>query len=224
MSKMEKPNRQLILFTVILVILCFLSVIIFTLPTFIAQLNLSTSGNIGSAIGGLTAPVIGIATALLLYLALTKQIQSNIEQRLKNESDILFALINQLETELSTFYYTYSRGKDQFRHYGIEGLNEFSHQFYHDYSLKDLKFPFKDYYASKQILLLIRSFRLVERRIELASLSKGYKKLFLDKLDAFYSCRLHDPIYKIVLAIEKNPHIKDEVSDELELFLRNSRS
>ena len=41
------------------------------------RLSFSDSGQIGDTIGGLTTPIIGLLSALLLYLTLTKQIESN---------------------------------------------------------------------------------------------------------------------------------------------------
>ena len=93
---MKKIGFQIVLFSIIAVLLSFMGVIVFTQPALNQQLNVSDKGNIGSAIGGITAPIIGIGTAVLLYLAFMKQVESNKEQRFKNESDVIFLLLNQL--------------------------------------------------------------------------------------------------------------------------------
>src|SRR5438094_10642803 len=115
---MRTIKMEIILFFCAALVLCFIAVIFFTLPAFVQQLNLSDKSNIGSAIGGITAPIIGIGTAILLYLAFMKQVESNRDQKLKNESDIIFLLMGQLNNEVEQFYHSYSKGEKEFRYTG----------------------------------------------------------------------------------------------------------
>ena len=217
---MKKLNSQILLFSVIITILCFVSVFIFTLPPFFNQFNLSDKGNIGDTLGGITAPVIGIISAILLYLALTKQIESNNEQRLKNESDIIFLLINQLNSEIEQFIHTFSQGEKEFKYTGIDGLNKFIKSF-KDHNFNNFTFTFKAYFESKHILLLIRSYNLIEDRIKLSSLSTDMKELFNKKLQSIYYSVLRFPLTGIIKVISKHEKMKDEVTEEIELFLKN---
>jgi hypothetical protein len=223
---MHKFNRQLIIFTVAIVVLCFLSVLIFTLPATIKQLDLSTNGNIGSSLGGITAPIIGIITSVLLYITLNRQVESNSDQRLKNESDIIFLLLNQLENEMATFYYTFTekkQGSQEQEHvyHGFQGLNEFVWQFTKERKLSDFNYTFKEFYASNQIQLLIRSYELIEMRIELSKISSDLKNMFHKKLRSFYDCRLKDALTQLGAAIEQNPNMKDSVTDEIKTFVKS---
>ena len=58
--------------------------ILCTRPAIISALNLSGQSNLGNAIGGLTAPVIAICSAILLFLALIFQYNSNQNQNQKS--------------------------------------------------------------------------------------------------------------------------------------------
>lgn len=220
LKTMPKEIRTILLFTFILIILCFLSVIVFTLPAFHESLNLTSTSNIGSSIGGITAPIIGIITSILLYITLSKQVQSNIDQRLKNESDIIFLLINQLDNEVATFYTKYNQGKQEFRYTGVEGLNHFAREFRYEYDKHNFDFTFKAFYEANQIILILRSFKLIEKRIELASLSTNLKEVFSQKLDSFYECRLKEQLLNISVAVDEYPQLKDNTTEEIQSFLK----
>src|SRR4051812_26592121 len=105
-----KQNKGLVIFTTILIGLCFISTALFRQKSLTKLFDLSNSQaqNIGGAIGGMTAPIIGLFSSILLYLALTRQTQSSKEQQLKNESDIIFSLFSQLDEEVNGFYYKYT--------------------------------------------------------------------------------------------------------------------
>ncbi len=217
---MRTTNRQIIIFAVVIILLCFISVIVFTLPSFFKMLDLTTKSNIGSAMGGITAPVIGVISSILLYLALTRQTESNVDQRIKNESDIIFLLLNQLDSEIAGFYYKYKQGKEEFKYHGIEAINDFSNEFRYGYSLKDFHFTFKHFFQANQLLLLIRSYKLIEKRIELSALSEEMKHLFQDKLNAFFDCRLRKPLQDISDAVDEHENMKDEITEEIQKFIK----
>jgi hypothetical protein len=211
---MKNTNRQIIIFTLIIILLCFLSVLIFTLPALVGQFNLTTKSNIGSAIGGITAPVIGVISAILLYLALTRQTQSNIDQRLKNESDIIFLLINQLDNEIASFYHKYTQGKEKVKFTGLEGINEFCNGYRYEYNIEqfksDPKTSFKTWFEAGQITLTVETYDLIEKRIEISNLSFEMKQLFSKKLQTYYDCKLRLPLTNLSEAFEMYPHQKDD--------------
>ena len=215
---MRNYNKQILFFSLVVILLCFLGVFIFTLPAFINRLNLSLKDNIGDAVGGLTAPIIGIITSILLYITLSRQVESNVDQKLKNESDILFLLLNQLDNEVSRFYYKYSRGDKEFKFEGLHGMNEFAKDFV-NYSFKSFNFTFKALFEAKQFLLIIRSYELIEKRIQVSSLSDNLKPLFQAKLETFYDCVLKFPLETINITIEKNEKMKDNVTEEIYSFI-----
>ncbi|OCA80558.1 hypothetical protein BBH99_00200 [Chryseobacterium contaminans] len=170
-----------------------------TIDTFksLSGSDLSKGANVGTAISGILSPIIGVISIILLYLALSRQTESNIEQRLKNESDIIFTLINQMDDELQRFYTKISKTKGENKieltERGIEGLMYWSRQYKFDLTddfFKDKEITFRSFYESHQIILLIKSFQLIERRIEIATLTDEIKRLFRDKLDSYYQSKL----------------------------------
>lgn len=215
---MRKPIQQILIFSLIMVFCCFAATLLFTFPAFTSRLNLTSTGNIGSTIGGITAPVIGIITSIFLYLTLSRQIEANSEQRLKNESDIIFLLLNQLNNEINMFYYKVSKSSTEVKFTGIEALNEFARAFA---TFQSTNFSFKDFYQSGQVLIIIRSYKLIEERIKISNLSIEMKTLFQSKLLVFYDCILRYPLEQIVEQVDNSSFLKDEVTDEIQSFIKS---
>jgi hypothetical protein len=218
---MNKTISKILLLSLLLIILCFLSVIIFTLPAFTDRLNLSDKGKIGDAIGGITAPVLGIITSVFLYLTLTKQTESNESQRLKNESDLIFLLLNQLNNEINMFYNTSKTNGVEKTYKGLEGMNTFARTFA---TMHFSDFSFNKFYESRQFILVIRSFLLIEKRIELASISNDMKSVFRNKLIAIFDCILKYPLSKIIEQVDKHPKLQDASTEEIKTFLEKYSS
>lgn len=51
--------------------------VVLTQPAFISSLDFTNSGTIGSTIGGIAAPIVGIITAFLMYQAFLAQLEAN---------------------------------------------------------------------------------------------------------------------------------------------------
>lgn len=230
---MNKSNRLIILLIASLIVGCFASVILLTQPSFSEIFNLSSASksNIGTVIGGITAPLIGIFSSVLLYLALTRQTDSNKEQQLKNESDIIFLLINQLENELNSFYTkeTTERPnngkveKIERKLTGIEGLNDFCRQYRYEFNFEYLdEMTFKSWYESNQIMLFVDTFNLIQKRISISNLSTDLKSLFKEKLSSFYKCRLKTPLSSLSSAFELNPMQKDDYTLRIQKFVEKN--
>lgn len=227
--------KSVIILCVGLILLCFISVIIFSLPAVSSYFNLTEKGNIGSAIAGMTGPALGIATSVLLYRALIKQTESNEDQKLRNESDFIFTFLGQLREEINSFYTKHTSSstkkvgneiittKEEKRYYGIEALNDFSTPFRYEWELHNFKHTFKDHYEANLIRLIIRSYTLVERRIEESMLSIDLKKMFRNKLQSLFDCVLYEPLNNIHEAIKSNPHLADEISEEIDVFVKDKK-
>jgi hypothetical protein len=219
-TNMKSINKQIFIFTLLIIILCFLSVLVFNLPPVLKRLDLSNSSQIGDSLGGMTAPVIGIISSVLLYLALTRQIEANSDQKLKNESDIIFSLVNQFQVEIDSFYYKYSQEGQAHIFRGVEGLNKFSNDF-PNYSFKSHNFTFEVYFEGKQILLLVRSFQLIEKRLKISPISSDMKTLFSEKLAMLFECVLHNVLSSITTTLEKNEKLIDNASKEIVDFYKS---
>ncbi|WP_282055678.1 hypothetical protein [Maribacter luteus] len=213
---MRIPYKKLVLLTIILGLLSFLSVLLFTMPTLWQRLDLTNTSGIGDTIGGITAPVLGIISIVLLYVTLNRQIDSINDQKLKNESDIIFMLLNQLESEYNQIYMSGTTNNEPHRYYGHEALTKYSNSVFKHYSQKDKKWS--SYYISDSILLVIRSLKLVERRIELSNLDVELKSMFTDKLQTFYQMKLKDSLYKLSDLFSREPSLQDEYTIELTEF------
>lgn len=101
---MSPITKKILILSLLLIALSFFSVLLFTSPAVWHRLNLTNTSSIGDTIGGITAPLLGITSTIFLYLTLNKQIDSINDQKLKNESDIIFLLLNQLDNEYNQIY------------------------------------------------------------------------------------------------------------------------
>lgn len=211
--------RYLIILFIGLTIICFVSVYLLTLPAFLERFNLTTTSNIGSTIGGITAPVLGIISSLLLFIALIKQTTSEEKTRLKNESDIIFLLINQLDTEYNKFYYKFTQNKgnekNEFIYKGTEGMNEFINSFC--YKSLNINCSWSELFQAKQISLLIKSFILIDKKIDSSQLDDSLKDLFQDKLKAVYICKFQEEI-KLILNKCAQSNMSDILVEEMKDF------
>ena len=138
-------------------------------------------------------------------------------------------MFNQLENSISSFYFKYNEGKVgkeklEVKYHGIEGLNEFTRKFRWEYNLHEFDFTFKRFYEANQILSILRAYVLVEERIELLSLSHNFKQLFKSKLESSYDCHLRNPLRNINVSLEEHVKMKDEVTDEIQRFIKSKSS
>ncbi len=70
-------EKNLTVIVIVFIVWVIISPILFTQFSIISFSNDGSTGQIGDTIGGITAPAIGLLSAILLYLALTKQIENN---------------------------------------------------------------------------------------------------------------------------------------------------
>ena len=82
-------------------------VFIFTRPAILSSYNLKDQGSLGDAINGLTAPIIGLITAGLLFYSFKAQIDANQLLRSQNHFDTYTKLFSQLENGVSKFEYQF---------------------------------------------------------------------------------------------------------------------
>jgi hypothetical protein len=70
-------EKHLTVIVLIFILWVLVSPILFTQFSIVSFSHDGSTGQIGDTIGGITAPAIGLLSAILLYLALTKQIENN---------------------------------------------------------------------------------------------------------------------------------------------------
>ncbi len=94
-------NNNVTITSVLLLIIALISPYLFTLPCFWERFNFSETGSIGSTIGGITAPFIGLLNAFLLYKTLIEQVRYN-------QRTFVLSLIESLNQQDSSFSVVYS--------------------------------------------------------------------------------------------------------------------
>lgn len=222
-----KRYKGLIFITSILIFFCFVSTAVFTSNSFFHFFDLSSSKaqNIGGAIGGITAPIIGLFSSILLYLALIKQVESNREQQLKNESDIIFSLFSQLDNEIDNFYYKFEDGKTKVKYTGLEGLAFFASEFRYNYDVfhgSNKETFTKVFYEAGFIAIMVDSYNLIKERISISSLSNEMKILFYEKLKSIYNGKLKIPLLSFSEAFDIWIVLEDGTTDKIQKLVKNS--
>lgn len=90
-------NKRNILILLLGIGLVFLSLYLFTRPALFTSLDFTNTGPIGDTIGGITAPIINIVGALLVYVSFQAQLEANkiqtkalSEEKLRNKVDGIY--------------------------------------------------------------------------------------------------------------------------------------
>lgn len=214
-------NKSLLVILFILTLISFSVINLVLLPAFSSFFDFSTdrTANIGSTIGGITAPVLTIFSSYLLYMTLTRQTESNSQQRLKNESDMIFLLINQMDAELGSFYMKQTKGTVVERLTGLEGLNDFARGYRFENNIDQFEgmpgFTFKAWYEAGQIAVIVDTFNLIEQRIALSNLDDKTRNLFQLKLDSYYRGKLIIPFNSLASAFLLDPHQMDYLAQKI---------
>ncbi|SDF60117.1 hypothetical protein [Chitinophaga filiformis] len=217
---MKRDLLRILFISAISGIVITIGVYLFQKPSFTAGFNLIEQDKLGTAISGLTAPVIGLISTVLLYLALSKQTESNNEQKFKNESDILFLLINQLDLEINSFRINQSRQDKNGNAYehpddiGATGIWNFSKSCTDLNSrggkLSQKRERFDQQFEASAIVMIIESYALIERRIITANLAADMKELFQSKLRFYYDLKLKEALEMLADAFKRY-----QLTDEL---------
>ncbi len=187
------------------------------------------AGSLGSAIGGITAPIIGILTIVLLISTLYYQMQGNREQSEKNEIDFIFSLMAQLDADLNKFYRLTLINKGTEREatridYGHPGMVEYW-TFIDNLEFRLVSFPlpkFSNRHEADKIMLIIDSFELVKERIDISSIK--VKKVMYRKLNSFYKSHLQYPLEQLSDKIQQFEHYQDENSYRLRDFVQKYKN
>ena len=172
-------------------------------------------GVLGDFIGGISNPLIALASATLLYMTLTKQIDSHTEQekataeqKTKNEVELVFTLINQLDTEMKNFFVLQSEWNpldvtDLVPYRGIHGLFLYVENCVKfDQVTRDNK-EFAKSTVGSQFLLFMDSFDIIVERIKYSSLDCQMKNRLLVKLHNTYCAKFKYPCTTISAILTK---------------------
>jgi hypothetical protein len=192
-------KRQLLVLSFIIIVLFAISCMAITIvlhPAFIKGYDLTKTetANIGTSLSGITTPFFTAISSILIFFALIKQIESNKDQRLKADGEMILLLLNQLQVELEAYSYeSKPENAPAVISHGYYALLNFA---------KLIKFGEQNiteekYFAStpgRKIILLIKSFQMIQKRIEMGKLSADYNDLFYYKLFNFYQSNLRNSL------------------------------
>lgn len=80
--------------TISLVLFVLVAPVLFTRESFLTNFDFTQTGQIGDTIGGITAPIIGILNAVLLYITLRRQDNEALKQQYYRHEDQILALVD----------------------------------------------------------------------------------------------------------------------------------
>lgn len=111
-----------------ILIILLISPFLFTRPSLLPELDFSNTGEIGDTIGGLTAPIIGIISIVLLYCTLQSQNDFNKRQEDDNKISHIISIQNEIISLGSRLEYSFCKScsghptEEIVRSYGISSL------------------------------------------------------------------------------------------------------
>lgn len=219
---MKKNSLQFISGFLVFTSLC--SMVFVLQPAVFPLFNLSSqkTANIGSTLGGVVGPIVGIFSAYLLYEALSAQLNATKQQIVKGKIDIIFLLLSQFEQEYKSFQFStrarVSGMEVKTDHTGYAALVHFCKTFVAEDTSFALE-KFKQDMNSYNILYLVRSFEMIGSQVSQIEQDGGNKALLLKKLDIFYKTKFKVPIELLALKFEG---IEDPLTIEICQFARSN--
>ena len=184
-------------------------------------LDFTQTGNIGDTIGGITAPIIGLIGAILVFLALKAQTQANIlvqqqienqeaEKRIENESLQLNKLYENLKSSIDNFSYTTLdtwefANADNIELRGSEAFYKLFQDFYCDSHLNE-----EDLKTNPKITEVISILQICDTLLDKILKSKVYDK------ETLYLLTMHQFIYRVF------PRISSDYPNNIEIHYCDS--
>lgn len=109
-----------------------LSPFIFTREVLFDCFNFSETGAIGDTVGGLTSPVVGFISIILLYITLQEQIKINVRQKKDNDFIVLLNLQSQIQEKNNGLVFRYDSLGQKVDGKGIFELNNLDSNLFED--------------------------------------------------------------------------------------------
>ncbi|QEL01581.1 hypothetical protein FKG96_12440 [Olivibacter sp. LS-1] len=197
----RRSLQWIIVGIVILIIINIIFILIVLSPSIVGIFDFTSknTSNIATTISGLTSPILTVGSAYLLYLALTKQIESNNEQRRKNDFDMVTLLYNQLNKEYNSIEFRVVQVTDAFTRKEtskvvIEVGDRALKAIYNTY--KRTPKQFKDISHMAELSSIIATFVLLETAIKNLR-APDTRTLFEEKIRYFYIYKLKVPLQLI---------------------------
>jgi hypothetical protein len=136
--------------------------------------NLSDKGSIGEAIGGITAPIIGIIGAVLIYKSFRSQVNANEYVSNQNEFKLMFDLIVEMKRDIFHLYDRRNWNINSIRTPYLSNLN--------DGDIKSIPAVFK-----RKLLFIFNDYIFLYNRTKGSDkLTENDEKALLNSLDNIY--------------------------------------
>jgi hypothetical protein len=146
-DKILKPLRQATQWLYVGIAIVLLSPILLTRHNFCSRLDFTQTGEIGDTIGGITAPIVNLLGAILVYLALKAQIEANLFLKMQLDDVKIKDNIQQQTDDVNQLYYNLKESIDNFNYVSFDS-NEFGIGQYLTGSEAIYKL-FNDFYCNK---------------------------------------------------------------------------
>jgi hypothetical protein len=187
-----------------IILILFLSLFLATRPNFISAFDFSDTGNIGDTIGGITAPIINIIGAYLVYISFMAQIKANKIQfdmlkderqnrELERNFEITLNLFLNLKEDFSKLRYNQYTSSGAINSF----INELKNRPKEELNNITAKNLFNDFY------FLINHYYLILHRIDKIKMNPGEKRQLFMILNIFYSTNLKYPCNKLTETFSK---------------------
>ncbi|MDC9721645.1 MAG: hypothetical protein PSN34_02575 [Urechidicola sp.] len=217
-EKIAKSLKNAKWFIGIGIFLCIIAPIIATQKAFRESFDFSQTGQIGDTIGGITAPIVNIIGAILVFYALKAQIDANRliqdqfdEQKTDelNRKKLLYITeqVNIIRADLNDFTFTFRKDNYKYNYSGADGIYEL---------LKSIK-KGGDHHVEYQEFLnqnpkineLVNLLRIINKQIKIVKserISETDKDYFLSLIKYQYDSKIQQSIK----AFEKHKRSKQE--------------
>lgn len=197
---MKKTKFKDIALMGIFILCVVLSPIILTRPAISSILDFTLTGQIGDTIGGITSPIIGILSVILLYLTLKQQNEINAEQKNYNDINRAIAMQSQIKQMDYDMEFVYSDGRICHKANGCQSLHILNRS---DYGIKISSIELNDLIADVHNLELSISMWIMFLRDsdmyeETKKLSANIADTYLHRIQAFYSDIMNDHVVYIL--------------------------
>jgi hypothetical protein len=197
--------------TLVAILLSFLSLYIITRPAILNVFDFSNTGSIGDTIGGITAPIINLIGALLVYITFKEQFNANkiqldlLNLEIENQkNDRNFHIILKLFDELKNDF----RNLNNANYKGTSAINAFVNKF--DDTWTDEKFWIhlgQPIYSEFKFIL--SEYELISVQLIKGNIRDNEKSMFKPLLINYFISHLENPTNQIYKQLKRTNKCHD---------------
>lgn len=208
LGKNSMSLKSLLFITLTFGIMSMIGIVIITQPSLIPMFDLSSSNsaNIGTTIAGITSPLLTLITIYFLYQAFLKQSEGNDFQKVKNDLDLIFLMIADLNSEYDKFEIVENQGSNRNVYTGYIAVKKYCR------NLSPYPFQFfSQQMESDYLLYLIKTYTLIKERISIAKLDNHSLELLNEKMQLLFDIKFEVGYREIATAyLMEDDHLARE--------------